>query len=114
MFLSDSGLPPKWCHAVLLVVYLEYPNCTPRALPDPILGSNASTQCVLTGPSKLLASDHSCTAGRFAARAGRKGHYGGHNKIDDGRLLVLMKLAAKLERQGARDEPPTAVSPPAR
>jgi len=31
------GCGPKWHHAVLLVIHLDSPILTPRALPDPIL-----------------------------------------------------------------------------
>lgn len=38
------GLRPKMGHAALLVVHLESPNFSPRALPDPFWGGNAVVQ----------------------------------------------------------------------
>ena len=37
-----SGCGPKWHHAVLLVIHLDVPNHTPRALPGTILGQQRS------------------------------------------------------------------------
>jgi len=44
------GLRLKSGHAALLVVHLEQPNLTPRALPGLISGSNAAIIQALTGP----------------------------------------------------------------
>jgi hypothetical protein len=44
------GLRPKLGHAALLLVHLEPPNFSPRALPGPVWSSNTALQFVLTGP----------------------------------------------------------------
>jgi hypothetical protein len=41
-------------HTALLVVHLEPPNFTPRALPGRICGSNAAIIEVLTGPNNQI------------------------------------------------------------
>jgi hypothetical protein len=46
------GLRPKNGHAALLVVHLELPNFSPRALPGRFWGSNAAAWIALTGPDQ--------------------------------------------------------------
>ena len=50
---QPEGLRPKRRQAVLLVVHLESPNFSPRALPGTFWGSNAGFSIVLTGPRNL-------------------------------------------------------------
>ena len=45
-----EGLRPKWGHAALLVIHLDSPNFTPRALPGSISGRSASLEFSFNRP----------------------------------------------------------------
>jgi len=52
--IRPTGLRPKQGHAALLVIHLDAPNFSPRALPGPVSGSSASSKISVNRPSYMI------------------------------------------------------------